>query len=286
MKSGSPPTARNARTGLFTPPGNSPFARENSFCDFAVFMPPQRSSTFLKGESAVKGFSQKSSASSALLSALRVKRLQAVTEAPSGFVLVRRGPLAVAGEAAVEDGGEVPRVDGLGHVQAALRPLPRELQLRRVGPGAIGRGRDLVAPGLDGAAHVSEPQVEIAQALARLERLWRRGVPLDQLSVLLRGAPRFVQVQGAEIAGELQGAAAHVVGAIAAIFAELEEDRARLDQGGVVVTRERQVARLLQLGGRAPAACAEQQGGDDSRPDGSSGHQEKRVPASRGRRNE
>ena len=179
-------------------------------------------------------------------------------------------------------GGRRPRL----RVVAPVALRPRDLQLRRVGPGAVGRGRDLVAPGLDGAAHVSEPQVEIAQALARLERLWRRGVPLDQLSVLLRGAPRFVQVQGAEIAGELQGAAAHVVGAIAAIFAELEEDRARLDQGGVVVTRERQVARLLQLGGRAPAACAEQQGGDDSRPDGSSRHQEKRVPASRGRRNE
>src|SRR6266851_7115981 len=38
MKSGSPPTARKARTGLLTPPGNSPRARASSFRDFAVFM--------------------------------------------------------------------------------------------------------------------------------------------------------------------------------------------------------------------------------------------------------
>ena len=37
MKTGSPPTPRKARTGEFTPPGNSDFARSNSRRDFSSF---------------------------------------------------------------------------------------------------------------------------------------------------------------------------------------------------------------------------------------------------------
>src|SRR5438045_9591099 len=37
MKTGSPPTPRKARTGEFTPPGNSDFARSNSRLDFSIF---------------------------------------------------------------------------------------------------------------------------------------------------------------------------------------------------------------------------------------------------------
>src|SRR5436190_57800 len=96
MKSGSPPTARNARTGLLTPPGNSALARASSFCDFAVFM-------------AAQGVARRLTARCA-----RADRS------------VRRGA-AVARQAPIEHRREVVRVDRLRHVEAALRALEREL---------------------------------------------------------------------------------------------------------------------------------------------------------------
>jgi len=41
MKSGVPPTDRNARTGEFTPPGMSPFAIVNSLPEVVVFSLPK-----------------------------------------------------------------------------------------------------------------------------------------------------------------------------------------------------------------------------------------------------
>ena len=38
MKRGVPPTLRNARTGLFTPPGINCFARSKSASEFVVFI--------------------------------------------------------------------------------------------------------------------------------------------------------------------------------------------------------------------------------------------------------
>src|SRR5438552_3314363 len=43
MKGGSPPTALKARTGLFTPPGITAFARAKSACDFDRCMTPRYS---------------------------------------------------------------------------------------------------------------------------------------------------------------------------------------------------------------------------------------------------
>src|SRR5713226_7927742 len=42
MKSGSPPTPLKARTGLFTPPGNSDLARAYSRAEASVFMMVER----------------------------------------------------------------------------------------------------------------------------------------------------------------------------------------------------------------------------------------------------
>ena len=129
-------------------------------------------------------------------------------------------------------------------------------------------------------------QVEVAEPLAGLERLGRRRVALHQLPVLLRGAAGLVEVQGAEIAGELESAAAHVVGSVFAIVTELEQHRARFDQRRVVVPGQREVARLLELGGGALAAPAEQQGGAQRQRSRSSQHQREAVPVPDGPRNE
>ena len=142
-----------------------------------------------------------------------------------------------------------------------------------VGARAVGRGGDLVAPRLERSAKIAQAQIEVAEALASLERFRRGGIALHQLPVLLRGAARLVEVQRAQVAGELEGAPADVVGPVGAVVAELEEDRARLDQCRVVVPREREVARLLELGRGALAAPAEQQGDAQRQRSRSSQHQ-------------
>src|SRR5205814_9675748 len=90
-------------------------------------------------------------------------------------------------------------------------------------------------------------------------------IPLYQLCIRLRSATRIVEVHRAEVSRELQSAAPHVVRARAPIVAELEEGGARFEERGVVVPRQRQIARLLEFGSRALAARAEQKGGEDCR---------------------
>src|SRR5207237_1542955 len=121
-----------------------------------------------------------------------------------------------------------------------------DLQLRGIGAGGIGSGGDLIAPGREGAAHVAEAHVEIAQALAGLEGLGSHGIPLHQLAVLLGGAARVVEVERAEIARELERAAANGILRLAALVSEREEEGAALEECGAVVPGEREIARLLQ----------------------------------------
>src|SRR5256885_4089321 len=92
MKSGSPSTARKARTGLFTPPGKRFFARANSRCDRCD-----------------------------LMAGGPLPRSQPLR---SPLLMLRR--VRVAGEV-VEDRGDVLRVDRLAHREAALGALHREL---------------------------------------------------------------------------------------------------------------------------------------------------------------
>ena len=146
---------------------------------------------------------------------------------------------------------------------APVRVGARDLHLRRIRASAIGRRRNLVAPRFQRAAHVPQPQIQVAQPLARLERFRGGGIALDQLPVLLRGAAGIVEVQGAEIAGQLERSAAHRIGRVTALLAELEKGRARLDQRRFVMSGEREVARLLELCRRAAAASAERKGGED-----------------------
>src|SRR5436309_2473647 len=89
MKSGSPPTARKARTGLFTPPGKRFFARASSRCDRCDLMPGEDYHEPLTGA-------------------------------------LMHGGAGVAGEV-IEDGGHVLRVDRLAHGEAPLGALHREL---------------------------------------------------------------------------------------------------------------------------------------------------------------
>src|SRR5438067_3743117 len=92
MKSGSPPTARKARTGLFTPPGKRFFARASSRCDLCDLM-----------------------AGAPLPRTPRAGSCNSVHRSAG-----------VAGEV-IEDCRDVARIDRLAHRETALRALHREL---------------------------------------------------------------------------------------------------------------------------------------------------------------
>src|SRR5437773_1578800 len=67
------------------------------------------------------------------------------------------------------------------------------------------------------------------------------------------GAARVVEIDRAEVAGQLVGAAADQVGALAALVAKREQDGPRLEERGVAVTGESKIAGLLEPGS-GPAA--------------------------------
>src|SRR6266480_2215482 len=96
MKTGSPPTPRKARTGEFTPPGNSDFARSNSRRDFSIF----------RGGMA--------------------GRLYPACRSTGLAVALVRGDSAL-GVAAVPHGRHVVRAHGTSALQAPLGALEREL---------------------------------------------------------------------------------------------------------------------------------------------------------------
>src|SRR5437899_10367344 len=129
---------------------------------------------------------------------------------PSGEVIAGRGEQRCCScerrlrPAALELGS-----GGAGVVELALiEKRPGDPELRHVGAGTAWGGSDLVAPGLDSALHVADAHVEVAEPFARLERFRGGGVALYQLAVFGCGAARIVEVDGAEIAGELQRTAA------------------------------------------------------------------------------
>ena len=72
-------------------------------------------------------------------------------------------------------------------------------------------------------SHYSEISQEIAQPLTGLERLGRRREAADQLPVLAGGAARVVQVDGAQVARQLEGAAPGDVGRLVRAFAPLRQ---------------------------------------------------------------
>src|SRR5438105_12326686 len=101
MKTGSPPTARKARTGEFTPPGNSDFARSNSRRDFSSFRKGMAGRLYPAGRS-------------------------------RGLV-TRSSPRRVT---AIPHGGHVVRAHGAAAPEAPLGALERELDgVGRVVPG-------------------------------------------------------------------------------------------------------------------------------------------------------
>src|SRR3954466_5849909 len=130
MKTGSPPTARKARTGLFTPPGKRFFARASSRCDRCDLM---------AGGSTTTNPSRRGHVARA--------------------ALVRRSSARVAGKV-IEDGGDVLRVDRPAHREAPLGALHRE----RHHLGRIVLAERL-GELLDGVGVVAE----LDQAVARLE---------------------------------------------------------------------------------------------------------------------
>jgi len=87
---------------------------------------------------------------------------------------------------------------------ALVEERPRDLHLGGVRAWPVGSGGHLIAPGLQGALHVADPHVEIAEPHAGLERFGRSRVPLDQLAVLGGGAAWIVEIHRAEIARELE----------------------------------------------------------------------------------
>jgi hypothetical protein len=91
------------------------------------------------------------------------------------------------------------------------------------------------------------------QLLAGFERFRSGGIALHQFAIFGSGAARIVEVQGAEVAGELQGATADLVNAVGIVVAQGEEKGAGLDQRGLVVPGEREITRLLEPRGGATA---------------------------------
>src|SRR3954469_14865079 len=323
-KIGSPPTARKARTGLFTPPGKRLFARANSRCDRWDLMaggrpttnaagmdhpPPRRGARSVRRGAGIAreviehrrdvaridGLSHREPALGALHRELhhvgrvvlrqRLGELlhgvgvgaqldEAVARLEPGFgflprsgvllrdLAVRRDRLRVTARKVERRGGEERRGRSERRARPAalqlrggsaggepLTPIEKgasDLELRRVGAGLVGRGGDLIAPRLERSANVAESHVEIAEPLARLQRLGSGGIALHQLAVLLRRAARVVEMERAEIARELEGAAPGAVLVLPAFVAEREEQGARLEERGAVMSGKRQVAGLLE----------------------------------------
>src|SRR5437762_1698660 len=251
MKTGSPPTPRKARTGEFTPPGNSDFARSNSRRDFSSFR---------------EGMAGR------LYPACRARGL-----------VSRSSPLRVT---AIPHGGHVVWAHGASALQAPLGALERELdgvgrvvpgerrrvrldgafveqrtgdpQLGHIGALPARRRRYLIPPGLEGALHVADAHVEVAEPLPRLECFGRHWIPLHQLPVLDGGAARVIEVVGAEIARQLQRAAADGVDLLALLVAQSQQNRPRLEQCRLVVSGEGEISRMLQTGCGPPAGREQQ----------------------------
>src|SRR5947207_28526 len=329
MKTGSPPTPRKARTGEFTPPGNSDFARSNSRRDFSSFREgmagrlypacrarglvsrssPLRVTAIPHGGHVVRAHG--ASALQAPLGALereldgvgrvvprerRRVRLDGafvvaqfrhavalLEEGLGGFLrvvelaldsIVGGDGVGVAAGEVIGGGGEERggcRERGLGPAAlelggggagvvelALLEQRTGDPQLGHIGALPARRRRYLIPPGLEGALHVADAHVEVAEPLPRLECFGSRWIPLHQLPVLDGGAARVIEVDGAEIARQLQRAAADGVDLLALLVAQSQQNRPRLEQCRLVVSGEGEISRMLQTGCGPPAGREQQ----------------------------
>src|SRR5438067_4322281 len=329
MKSGSPPTPRNARTGEFTPPGNRPFARSNSRLDFSVFregiaagyIPPAMPERLVSRGSALRvtaipdgGQVVRAHGAAALQAPLgalereldgvgrvvpgerrrvrldgafvvaELRHAVALLEQRLGGLLravelaldgvIGGGGVGVASGEVIGGGGEERggcREGGLGPAAlelggggagvvelALLEQRTGDPQLGHIGALPARRRRYLIPPGLEGALHVADAHVEVAEPLPRLECFGSRWIPLHQLPVLDGGAARVIEVDGAEITRQLQSAAADGVDLLALLVAQSQQNRPRLEQCRLVVAGEGEIPRMLQTGCGPPAGREQQ----------------------------